>query len=385
MCNDVLSLWNIPVKSIKVASGNLETIVCECNFDTPKGNTTFFVPVSIAGKDVEVPSLFVGNNGPEDFNSSNIKNYVFKNAGIKLANVNANQILEAIASINDNEISQVDLAYTKLKSASENNGQYYANSILGQEVEEEVKDIREPQYFDPEVQSFAKSLENPNGIAVMTFGKDKVERARKIISNKVKLAGYPSHKINVLDSDNDKTVFAVSVANTSFRVPVKMSNSLFDVPVMVANGSIMEFEADNIQSVVNDEVYDTKASVVNSTSGELSTAELVETVRVAMVENNLAKAEDALNVLAESGDKIAYASAFQAFQDGLNGAFKKEASNKCSNVIKTANSKHLICGHTGLPVHKVYQDEQGNCCPLYRKSMDDASVAGYFLNHKVFI
>jgi hypothetical protein len=53
-------------------------------------------------------------------------------------------------------------------------------------------------------------------------------------------------------------------------------------------------------------------------------------------------------------------------------------------IVKNAHSSHRICGHTNLPLHKVYQDKEGNCRPLYRKEMDETYQGAYFLNSKIF-
>jgi hypothetical protein len=94
---------------------------------------------------------------------------------------------------------------------------------------------------------------------------------------------------------------------------------------------------------------------------------------------------DALNCIKQSGDAKAYVVAFRIFASGL-GDSKVEAKEEsaCKMVMKTASSQHPVCGHTGLPLHKVYQDEHGNCRPLYRKGMDESYEGAYFMNHKIF-
>ena len=60
-----------------------------------------------------------------------------------------------------------------------------------------------------------------------------------------------------------------------------------------------------------------------------------------------------------------------------------EKKTTCSMIIKSAASQHPTCGHTGLPIHKVYQDEHGNCQPLYRKDMPQKYEVSTFNTHKI--
>lgn len=53
-------------------------------------------------------------------------------------------------------------------------------------------------------------------------------------------------------------------------------------------------------------------------------------------------------------------------------------------MIKNSTSEHPICSHTGLPVHKVFQDKDGNCQPMYRKGMDETYEGASFMNAKIF-
>jgi hypothetical protein len=53
-------------------------------------------------------------------------------------------------------------------------------------------------------------------------------------------------------------------------------------------------------------------------------------------------------------------------------------------IVKSSSSEHPVCGHTGLPIHKVYQDDGGNCRPLYRRGMDETYEGASFMNAKIF-
>lgn len=151
---------------------------------------------------------------------------------------------------------------------------------------------------------------------------------------------------------------------------------------MICNGSPAPFTKESVNQLYVQNQSDFKAAASASPMFDLKPNELIETIKQAMNDENHAKAQDALNVLRSLGDAKIYALGFQAFLQGLGN--KKEAQTSCSKPIKTASSSHPVCSHTGLPIHKVYQDKDGNCRPLYRKGMDETYQGGFFMNAKIF-
>jgi hypothetical protein len=151
---------------------------------------------------------------------------------------------------------------------------------------------------------------------------------------------------------------------------------------MISNGGIESFSVAGLKRLYSIDTMDNKVAAVSSPVYGLKPSELVDIVRIAISEENYSKAEDALNVLAESGDDRAYQTAFVDYTNGLNG--KVIAESACSMIVSSPSSTHQICGHTGLPLHKVSQDKHGNCIPGYRKGMDDTYEGKYFMNSKIF-
>jgi hypothetical protein len=375
--------------SVDVVSGNENFIICRALFETPKGQTSIFVPVEIYAGKALIPSVFVGNNGPEELSKDNIEKYVFANAGRKL-NISDKVILEALKDEDITKISNVDLALIKLNSQKETQSDYFSNSVLFQKTDKEIKNanVSTPSYKDQEIESFAKSFDSPVGIAGFNLGKDKVKLARDLISNKLNSFGLDNHQIAVYASDEKSVTYAVSLnaGKTAFRVPVKIENGrVLDPTILISNGSIESFSKSSFSSILNKEAVDYKIAAVASPLYGLKASELVQLVREAMAEQNYAKAEDALNILSQNGDDKAYQTAFASYTNGL-GTIKTASENtpKCTMIVKNAHSKHELCGHTGLPLHKVYQDKNGDCHPSYRKGMDDTQEGAYFLNSKIF-
>lgn len=370
---------------VDVVNGREDVVICRVSFETPKGQTSVFVPIEIVADKALLPSVFVGNGGPEDFTKENLENYVLSNAGKKLA-ISDMLVLTAVSNIKDGDkISNVDLVLTKLNAQKEAAADFSQGQILFQSVEPEAKnlEVSTPTYQDSEMQSFADQFETPFGLANFTFGKEAVETAKKVILSRLGSFGVQNPQISVFDVSADSVVYAVSAnaGRTAFRVPVNMKSGTGPT-VIISNGMVRDFSQKSVHELFEMESTDHKAAAMASPLYHLKASELVDVVRQATTEQNYSKAEDALNVLVELGDDKAYQTAFVVYTNGLSGV--KQAESKCSHIVKSSASKHPVCGHTGLPLHKVYQDKNGDCHPLYRKGMDETYEGAYFLNSKIF-
>jgi hypothetical protein len=158
---------------------------------------------------------------------------------------------------------------------------------------------------------------------------------------------------------------------------------------MLCQGSVNSFDANSISKLFAQNITDYKAAAVASPNYNLGTSDLVDNIRQAMSENNLAKAEDALNVLAERGDVKAYASGFQVYASGLKGDMENnDITNhplyNSKDFYTTSASKIAISKQTGLPINKIYIDEHGNHRPIYRRAINENYEGGFFMNYKIF-
>lgn len=384
-----LDSWNLKPSSLSVDNGNEKFLVLKADYDTPKGITSVYIPVETNNNLVVEASLFMGNNGPEELNHNGLKNYVKSNAGNKLQ-VNSTSILNVLtkAASENREISNAELAVTRLNESRQNKSEFFQNQIVGQKISEAaVKDVELPKY--DEFESFEKTFTSPNGIASFQFGSDKVKIARDLISRELVSLGYKSPQITIINSDDSTVYYGVSLdaGKVAFTVPVKITKGKVIKPnVMICNGSVSSFDYDGINSLYVNNQTDYKVAAAASPQFGLKPSDLINNIRVAISEGNASKAEDALNVLASSGDEKAYATGFQIFLNGLGGVkTASDTTHSCSMMYKNAKvSEHPICGHTGLPIHKVYQDKDGNCRPLYRRDMDDTYEGASFMNSKIF-
>jgi hypothetical protein len=385
-----LDAWNLKPTSLTVDDGNEKFLVIKADYDTPKGITSFYVPVEIADNKVAEASVFMGNSGPQELNNTNIKYYLKSFAGSKLQ-VNAPIILSALdsATSNHREISAAEIALTKLNASRQTKSDFFHNQITGLKVAEEApKDIEIAK--SDEFKSFEEQFSSPYGQAAFQFGEDKVTLAREHIARELLGFGYKNPQITVTSTDNSTIFYGVSLdaGRVAFTVPVKLASGKLQKPgVLICNGSMLSFDKSGINTLYVNNQTDYKVAATASPQFGLKPSDLVNNVREAVSEGNTVKAEDALNVLSNTGDAKAYAIAFQIFMDGLSGKIAKasaESEHKCSLMMKSASSEHMVCGHTGLPVHKVYQDQYGNCRPMYRRSMDETYEGASFMNAKIF-
>jgi hypothetical protein len=382
-----LAAWNLRPVKIGICDGNDRFLVIKADYDTPKGITSIYVPVSIDNNKVCEALLFVGNGGPQDLNYSTLKSYINKYAGCKLQ-TNGAQILQAliVASSEGRDVSGAELALIKLNASRQENCDYACNQIIGQKIEPNTyTEVTLPRYAEADY--FEKYLTSSEGAACFKFGEDNVKIAGDNIYRELISYGYKYPQIKVTNSDVNTIFYGVSLdsGKVAFTVPVKIEGGKLLKPnIMICNGSVSALSQDNIVNLYVNNETDYKVAAAASPQFGLTAGELLENIKVAIAEGNNDKAEDALNVLANSGDSKAYAFGFQAFVNSLSGKVSTAEKSCCSNIIKNSTSKYEICAHTGLPIHKVYQDKHGNCHPLYRKGMDESYEGGLLTDYKLF-
>ena len=334
-----LTSLNVSASKLSVMSGNEKVIVVKADYDTPRGISTVYVPVEMVGSKTMEPSHFVGSGmeSPQELTHESVNDYLLNSFESKLASYDAAP----------------------------------------------VKDLEMPK--SDEFISFEKKFASPGGEAGFKFGEGVVRSGLNLVAAAVKDFGYKNPQIKVSGSENDKIFYAVSVNRIGFTVPVKVAKNKAMYPnLIVANGSVKPFTKEVIASFVDMEESDYMAASVASPQYDLKPSELIDSVKTAMANSNLEMAEDALNVLKQSGNMLAYAEAFGAYVKGLSSDKEAKAESSCSLVIKNAKtSKYPICGHTNLPLHKVYQDEFGYCQPLSRKGLTAKYEGTTFMTNKI--
>lgn len=383
-----LDSWNLKPSLINVADGSDKFLIIKADYDTPKGITSFYVPVEISNNKITEASVFMGNSGPQDLNNTNLKTYLTTYAGSKLK-IDGSSILSLLteASSEKREISDAEVALTKLNATRQGKSEFFQNQIVGQKIDAaSQKDVELPKY--DEFESFEKSFTTPYGVAAFQFGADNLKIARENITRELIGFGYTNPQVTITASDKQTVFYGVSLdaGKVAFTIPIKIVNGKLNKPnIILCNGSALPLCKDSVNTLYINNQTDYKVAAAISPQFGLKPSDLIDNIKVAISNGNHVQAEDALNILASSGNEKAYAQGFQIFLNGLSGktASKKEETS-CSMIVKSSSSQHPMCGHTGLPVHKVYQDKDGNCCPLYRKGMATSYEGAFFNNSKIF-
>lgn len=367
MCKSYFGSIN-PV--IKVADGNEKIIVCHASFTTPKGTTSVLVPVEVADTIAKIPTVFIGNDGPEVLNLDNIKAYVLSHSGqaIKFA---ASQVCDILNS--KNESSVVDYIVAKV------------NASKDKQIEKTafIKDLEDTKYDTIKFEEAIGKASTINNQAIFKFGKDMIINSHNAVIRKLNEIGYKIANIQLDSFGENNVCFAVSLGKAAFKVPVKMVNGKINLPeYMLVNGSVMDLTQEHIQNLMNEKL-DTQTYIKASPLFASKPSELVDIVKAETDNKNYVKAEEALLILQHSEASNAYTDALNYYIKNIN-IEKSENKITCSMVVNSKNSIHKVCGHTGLPLNKVYQDENGECKPLYRKGMDKQYDVVHSLNSKIF-
>src|ERR1700728_2884901 len=126
-----LDAWNLRPTRLAISDGNDKFIVIKADYETPKGMTSFYVPVEVTKNDVVSPEVFMGNTGPEDLNHKTIKAYLTQQAG-STTKVGAKDILSALtsATTSKREVSAAELALTRLNATRQGKSEFAGSPDL---------------------------------------------------------------------------------------------------------------------------------------------------------------------------------------------------------------------------------------------------------------
>lgn len=388
-CLYSLKTLDLEAKKVATVAGREDLIICQASYDTPKGQSHVLIPVEIKNSKALLPTIFLGQEGFLNLEAASLQDHLLKTAG-KSYKVDVEQLLEVLASAKNGTpepLSEVELIVIRANAAKETPSTHSVNNILKQAIDNPIPDVQETRYEQPqEVQDFAKRLTSAAGVAEFILGKKAVESGRNMIKFALDKFGYDKSQISVADNDKETIFYAVAVDNkVGFRVPVKVANGKAQLPeFIVSEAGVSEFSKEGISELLAIGTVGTQEMVKASAMYGLKASELVEQLRQAIKEGNYTKAEDALTILRTAGDQKAYNVGYELYSAWLSGKIEKTASS-CSMQIKTANSQHILCGHTNLPLHKVYQDKHGDCRPAYRKDMSETSEGGSFLHSRIYL
>jgi hypothetical protein len=389
VCSRELSYFPVQPSKIEVIAGREDVLLCQASYETPKGQSHVLIPVEIKERSPLFPTVFVSDTGFETLSRENLGQHLVRNAG-KNFKANVNEIFNVIKvakfGLPEKKLNEVEEIVIKAELAKQTPA-YSPNAILYQKVDVENGPGEELKLSanKEDMESFASKLSSTKGLAEITFGKKSVDGGRELIRKSLNSYGYKNVQVAVSNVTDDSIIYSVATGLAGLRVPVKFEKGLPITSIVLANGMIETFDKDGVDKLISSEEDLSNAALASTFYGEKSSS-LIEVVKSAVINGELDKAEEALNVLAQSNDKNAYKYGLSMYMDLLNRPIDKTASSitKCSMQIKSPNSQHALCGHTNLPLNKVYQDEGGNCLPLYHKNIEHTNEGGSFLNSRIY-
>jgi hypothetical protein len=378
-CARELNSVGLLPKKISVVAGQEDLLICEAIYETPKGPTAALIPVEVRSGLAIPPAMFLTTTGFVNLTGEGVTRHIRNTAG-KTFTVDPHAILKKIANVRQQNARPVSEVEKIVRKASLNRGTPVmggANDVLLTEIDPAHPNVKLTEPEQPEeVRSIAEHLNSKKGVAEFVHGRDAVDMARNMIAFELKRAGYGMPQVKVADSQADQITYAVAVNNQlGFRANVKFTKDKKPVmpKVVVADGMVYEFSKSGLDKMLASEANDSSVLAETSPMYGLKPSDLVDQVRQAMADNNFDRATDALHVLKQGNDEFAYRTAYDIYVVGLKGETKEQTTG-CSAPVKLGSSVKKICSHTGLPVDKVYQDKYGQCKPLYRRGMDDAST-----------
>ena len=386
-CQMQLDLLGVEPNSLDVAAGQIGLLICRASYLTPKGTTSVLIPVKMNGREASLPTCFVSQAGLESLSKTAIETHIVSTAGKKF-NVNAEQLLK-LASFhlsNKPEIGDQELEDQIFKAKTAGFTEAVMGNGIYQEMHTLIPDIKLPTYKMAELEPFAEQLSKPQVSAEFVLGKKAVHDGLEMVKITLAKLGQPQAKIAVLDHD-DKNIFCgIKIANQTCKIPVKVINKQAQWPELIISQTtgITELNRQNLQRVLAENTPDSEIITRFASCNSDKPSELIQRLKVAMKNSQYEHAEEIMEVLKASGDEMAYKTALSTMATLISNP-NEVPESKCCMARKSASSIHMICGHTNLPVHKVYQDKYGACIPLYRKGMAEKQEGAIFVDSKIFL
>lgn len=392
-CRKELEKIDAIPKDISTFIGSPDCIICTAGFETPHGVSNALIPVEFKNQIAVPPNMFFSPVGFVDLTKNALDNHISITKG-KSYKVDGKNLLKVIATARNplqKPMSKVALAAYQMKTdqgqETKLTGDLVYAAVDAPEVEKAAKFEIE---LSQEDLSFQERLNSPLGIGQYYHGKEAIETAFNSIQDKLATFNYKNPQISLRNVKEDGLEFAVSLdGQQGITVPIKIeAGRIYPPKIAIASGKIASFTPAGLRDLRSEKI-DGRLMAQASPAYGTKPQEVMELLKTALQNNNLAAAEELANVLA-SQDIGLYRKAIKEMGKYFSGELVKEAAEKeneptCSFIMEHGHSKEALCGHLNLPLKKVYQDENGDCRPLYRKGMRDASNPVAFLNHRIFL
>jgi hypothetical protein len=332
-CNQQLSNIGIPPKRVGVFAGQGDIIICDAEYETPKGIGHVLVPVELKDKVALFPTMFLSEAGFTDLTKDAVEQHIISTAG-GAYHVDGEKMLKILSTAKygfQKVASTVEMAAIRIQAQKQAPAPHDPNGILYQKIDPVTPDVQLPNVpRTAEEESFAEKLSKPDGVARHIFGERVVENGRSMLVRKMAQLGFNNAQIRVANVSEDTIFYAVGIGVGAMKVPVKVSGNMVEPPsVAIASGQLISLTKSGVEDMLKNKV-DTRMLAISSPAHGMRPSELVEQVRVAVNEGNLAKAEDAINVLGEV-DQEAQKTAIAILMQSLSGHDPDDEMDKVAN------------------------------------------------------
>lgn len=386
-CFHELNRQGLPPRKVTVVAGRADLLLCQANYETPKGISSVLIPVEIRDAKALLPTIFLTARGCLDLNATDLEEHLVSSAG-KSYQIDTQKVLEVLSSAKNPKsqpLSEVEKIVMRVNAKKETPANHFDTSIF-QEIDKKAEYFKFPEAKIPqELQSISDSLISQAGQAEFLFGKKSIDTGTQLVRQILSDLGHRSVQIRIASVRAEGPVYVAALdSRTAVKIPVKMGKNSVTPPGMcLVAGKVFSLNADGLKAA-QQEVPALEVQASASPNYDLKSGHLLNQLKVAMLSENYLKAEDILNVLDQRGDKKALTSAQTIYRAGLKGELLPELS-KCASSYTSSVSSQRICAHTNLPIDKVYQDQDGNCHPKYRQGMSESFDGAALIDYKVIL
>ena len=316
---------------VKLARGDANGFMYTASFDTVGGLVSVYVPVKVAGDNVELPTCFIDDSGEQRLAKDTLAASLERRGGV----------------------------------AGDSKSLFGSAEVIRAEVEV-------PRAEMPKELAHLVDFESAVLEAASTFGKRAVDAGKQLVIRELKAAGFKSAQVRYGSDSNDSVIYLAGLNTATGKVdveiPVEMSSTsdYQYVPLMPTcfayDETLQAFNAANLQKFAS-----TPHTERIAESNTLYSFMLLPELKTAMIKaagcNDLLTCEDILNHIGATFGEEDHRNAIADYQYILG--LKAQAN-------QTAEHDHVISKYAGVTI----QAGKGSLRPRLAngRSMDDLVV-----------
>lgn len=332
--------------SIKVAGGDSNRIFYSAFFDTVKGPVAVYVPASVSGGQIRLPTSFIDDNGEQMLTAQSLQASIVRRGA---------QAEDIGLGLKQAEIDLPELIVPKTE-------------------------------LPAELSHLARDFENSILEASSAFGKDAIGMGKKVIATELRAAGFKNAQVRFASDSSDSAIFEASIdtphGKASIEIPLEMKATADDkfVPLLPScfayNETLHDFTAQNLQKFATEAVSCSSLNKNSNLYSFMMLSELKqELIRCASV-NNYSSCEDIISHIGNTFSEEDYKNAISDYQYILGSksaaidahAKTSEIMAQIGTIIPAGKGSLYPRLANGKPINGMVKDESGR----YRSAMEIA-------------